>query len=254
MSTAMRGERVIILGALSAIGEATAREYATAGAKLILVARDGDRLSQVAADLTSRGAAQVETEALDLAAVSDPHASLAAMAARFDGPVDAVQLFYGVLGDQEKAQTDNAEFDKILHVNFTSAAGWCNAAAGLLEKQDHGVLVAICSVAGDRGRQSNYVYGAAKGGLTLLVQGIAHRLAKGKARAVAVKLGFVDTPMTAHLEKGGPLWAKPDQIGKSLVGVARKPGRPVIYMPFFWALIMTIIKSVPSAIFHKTKL
>ena len=119
--------------------------------------------------------------------------------------------------------------------NFTSAAGWCLAAANVLEKQGDHTLIVIGSVAGDRGRASNVSYGAAKGGLAVLVQGIAHRLAKSGASAVVVKPGFVDTPMTAHIARKGLLWAKPTAIGKKIVRIAERGSpRPIIYTPGFW--------------------
>ncbi|MEQ1697500.1 MAG: SDR family NAD(P)-dependent oxidoreductase [Hyphomicrobiaceae bacterium] len=244
---------IIILGALSAIGEATARLYAKEGAKLVLAGRDSTRLEQVAADLAARGASGCLTVAIDLVQ-ADAAATLAEMLGSLGGSVDAIFLFYGVLGDQKIAETDSGHASNILAVNFTSASAWCLAAADQLERQNRGVLVAVSSVAGDRGRQSNYVYGAAKAGLTALVEGIAHRLARGKARAAVVKLGFVDTPMTAHIPKGGPLWAKPDQVAARIKAVADKGSGPVVYIPSFWRPIMFIVRNVPAAIFHKTKL
>jgi NAD(P)-dependent dehydrogenase (short-subunit alcohol dehydrogenase family) len=243
-----------MLGALSAIGEATARCYAGNGAQLLLAGRNADRLAQVATDLQARGAARAMAWKLDLAMVENVEAEFAKMTYEFGG-VDAVFLFYGVLGDQRKAESDTRELREIIRVNFASAAEWCVAAAGVLERQKHGVLLAISSVAGDRGRQSNYVYGAAKAGLSVLVEGIAHRLASSGARAVVVKLGFVDTPMTAHMAKSGPLWAKPDLIARRLQRIAdggRSP--PVVYLPWFWRPIMAVIRNVPIPIFHRTKL
>lgn len=246
-------KRVIILGAQSAIAEAIARLYAADGALLFLAGRNAQRLSQIAADLKARGAADCKIIALDLAT---PGAAdkLPDIVAALGGPVDAVLLFYGVLGDQQQAEADLATARHLLAVNFTSAAEWCLAAAAVLERQNHGCLVAVSSVAGDRGRQSNYVYGAAKSGVTTLVQGIAHRLAKGKARAVVVKLGFVDTPMTAHIPKGGPLWAKPANVAARIKALAHKGTQPVVYVPSFWRPIMFVIRNVPTAIFHRTEL
>lgn len=248
-----RQRKVVFLGALSAIAEATARLYAKEGAKMVLAGRDASRLAQVAADLTARGASQCSTHAIDL---TDPDAvgSLNGMIASLGGSVDAIFLFYGLLGDQQTAEIDPGHASKILTVNFTSASAWCLAGANQLEQQNHGVLVAVSSVAGDRGRQSNYVYGAAKAGLTTLVEGIAHRLARGKARASVVKLGFVDTPMTAHIPKGGPLWAQADQVAARIKTVADKGRAPVVYIPSFWRPIMFVVRNVPAAIFHKTKL
>lgn len=246
--------KVVILGATSAIAEATARLYAAEGAALALVGRNAGRLGEIAADLKARGAAAAEVEATDLVRTQDAQAQLQALAARLGG-LDDVLLFYGVLGDQARAESDMAHAREILDVGFTSAAEWCLASASILEAQGRGALVVIGSVAGDRGRQSNYVYGAAKAGLGVLVQGIAHRLAlRGRgARAVLVKPGFVDTPMTDHLKKGGPLWASPGAVAQ-VVRKAADKGGPIVYAPFFWRFILLVIRLVPAPIFHKTRL
>ncbi len=251
-TSAPRG--VIILGATSAMAEATARLYAAEGARLLLVGRRADRLAEVAADLAARGAASAEVAVNDLAHPHDAKAELAGMAARL-GPVTDILLFYGVLGEQARAEADLAHARDVLQVNFASAAEWCLAAADLLEAQKQGALVVVGSVAGDRGRQSNYVYGASKAGLAVLVQGLAHRLALrgGRARAVLVKPGFVDTPMTGHLPKGGPLWAKPDAVAK-VVRAAADKGGAVVYAPWFWRFILLVIRLLPEPIFHKSKL
>jgi short-subunit dehydrogenase len=247
----MSGQRVIILGALSAVAEATARRYAAQGATLALAGRRVDALASMAADLSVRGAADVRTFDLDLAK-ADPDKALAAMVG-YLGQADVILLAYGVLTDQDRAVADTAYAGDQLQINFTSAALWSLAAARILETQRSGALVVIGSVAGDRGRQSNFVYGAAKAGLAVLVQGLAHRLAASGARAVVVKPGFIDTPMTAHLQKGGPLWAKPDAIAGVIVKAA-KGGGPVVYAPWFWRFILLIIRLAPAPIFHKTKL
>lgn len=254
MSGGATAKRIIVLGALSAMGEATARLYAADGARLVLAGRNVDRLNQVAADLAARGAAEARTWPVDFVASADAAAELARMADRLGGPADAILLFFGVLGDQALAERDPGEAARILDVNFTAAAAWCLAAAALLERQKAGVLVVVSSVAGDRGRRSNYVYGAAKAGLSVLVEGIAHRLAGTGARAVVVKTGFVDTPMTAHLKRGGPLWVKPSTIARDIRSAVERPGRPVIYTPWFWRFIMLAVRSVPAFIFHKTRL
>jgi short-subunit dehydrogenase len=240
------GPRVIILGALSAIAEAAAREWARRGAQLLLVGRDAARLDAVAADLRARGAV-VETEAADLAEGE--------IERRFEamGRADIVLLAYGALGDRKSAERDGAEALRLLEVNFTSAARWCLAAASMLEAQGHGALVVIGSVAGDRGRASNYIYGAAKGGLGILVEGIAHRLAPTGARAVLIKPGFVDTPMTASIPNKGLLWAKPAAIARIIVKAA-DGARPVVYAPGFWRWIMAVIRNLPVALFHRTRL
>jgi NAD(P)-dependent dehydrogenase (short-subunit alcohol dehydrogenase family) len=245
--------KTIILGALSAIAEAAARKWAEQGAHLLLVGRDRERIEGVAADLRIRGGL-ADCYECDLAS-ADAERTFAGMAAQL-GRVDVVLLAYGVLGDQSLAEMNPAEAGRILATNFTSAAGWCLAAANVLERQRHGVLVVIGSVAGDRGRRSNYVYGAAKGGLGVLVQGIAHRLASSSARAVLVKPGFVDTPMTAAITKKGLLWAKPQKIAEIIVQASAPNAStpPVIYAPSFWRWIMYVIRFMPDFVFHRTKL
>ena len=252
-NTLKPSNRVVILGALSAMAIAAARIYAAEGAALVLVARNELRLNALAADLRARGAVQVELAAMDLEAEA-PQARLhLADWTRRLGGVDHIHLIYGYLGDQAKASADPEELTRITTSNFGSAVHWCEAGANILRAQKHGSLVAVSSVAGDRGRQSNYAYGAAKGGIALYVQGIAHSLAGTGARAVAVKPGFVDTPMTDGLKKGGPMWATADQLGRALRRAADKGG-PIQYAPGKWRLVMAIIRSVPAFAFHKTKL
>jgi NAD(P)-dependent dehydrogenase (short-subunit alcohol dehydrogenase family) len=169
------------------------------------------------------------------------------------GGVDVALIAYGSLTDQARAETDPAYAQAEWATNFTSAGAWSLAIAQRMAEQKAGTLLVLGSVAGDRGRQSNHVYGAAKAGLGVLVQGLAHRLAPTGARAVLVKPGFIDTPMTEHLPKGGPLWAKPEAIAK-VIARAAQSGGPVVYAPWFWRLILLIIRLVPAPIFHRTRL
>jgi len=246
--------RVVILGATSAMAEAVARIYAQEGAAIALAGRNAERLDIIAADLSVRGAAAVPVFALDLA-TADVGTNFEAMVKALGG-VEHVLIFYGVLGDQQQAEGDLALAEEWLRVNFTSAALWSLAAAQRLERQGYGSLVVVGSVAGDRGRQSNYVYGAAKAGLATLVQGIAHRFAlkRGRAlRAVVVKPGFVDTPMTDGLKKGGLLWATPETVAV-IIRKAADRGGPIVYAPWFWRPILWIIRFFPSALFHRLPL
>jgi decaprenylphospho-beta-D-erythro-pentofuranosid-2-ulose 2-reductase len=247
--------KIAVLGALSAVAEATARLYAEEGAAIVLAGRDAKRLGAVALDLKVRGASAVHIVAQDLAHVDGPAVETALDAwSGMLGGLDHVVLAYGGLGDQPTLEKDLAAAAQLIDVNFRSAALWCLAAANRLEAQGSGSLVVIGSVAGDRGRKSNHVYGATKAGLAVLVQGIAHRLAGSGARAVVIKPGFIDSPMTAHIPGGrGLLWAKPDAIARIIRRAADKGG-PVVYAPGFWRLILLIIRAVPAAIFHKTNL
>lgn len=246
-------DKILILGALSDIAQATARRLAADGAILMLTGRDADRLETVATDLRLRGAAAVHVAAVDLAEI-DPEASFAEWAEMLGG-LDAVLLAYGVLGDQTALAGDIKATRALINVNFASAAGWCLAAATRFERCDHGRLVVIGSVAGDRGRQSNYIYGASKAGLNILIEGLAHRLAPTHARAILIKPGLVATAMTAHMKTGGPLWSTPDRVAAPIVQALQgRTGKTTLYAPGFWRMVMLIVKNLPSAILHRTKM
>jgi decaprenylphospho-beta-D-erythro-pentofuranosid-2-ulose 2-reductase len=240
--------RVLILGAGSGIAQATARLYAGEGATIGLAGRNSGRLAVIADDLKARGAAATEIFDVDFTA-PDAASTLATMAGKLGG-LDHVILAYGVLGDQILADRDEAAALAIIDVNFRSAAAWTLAVANLLERQGRGSLVALGSVAGDRGRRSNYVYGAAKAGLAVLVQGISHRFRGVGPRVVIVKPGPTDTAMTAGMAKGGPLWATPEAVA-AVVRKAADSGGPVVYAPARWRLIMAIICNIPASIFNK---
>ena len=244
--------RVLVLGGTSGIAEATARLYAAEGCRIVLAGRDPERLEAVARDLRLRGATDVVAEPGDLATGAAAE-RLDAMARHFGG-FDHILLAYGVLGEQRLAQKDEAETGRILQVNLVSAAQWANAAAMLLETQGAGALVAIGSVAGDRGKRSNYVYGAAKAGLEVLLQGIAHRFAAmdsagGRLRVALVKPGPTDTPMTAGMKKGGPLWSTPEAVARVVRRAADRGG--VAYAPARWRLLMLVLRLLPRSIWNR---
>lgn len=243
---------VIILGASSAIAELVARRYAAQGARLGLVARDPARLEAIAADLKVRGAASVATLARDLAMPAQAQ-DLEDFALRMGG-ADTIMIAYGLLGDQAEAEADLEAAGRLLAVNFVSAALWALAARRMLEAScgSAGLIVALGSVAGDRARRSNFIYGAAKGGLALILQGLSHRAARaGGPRAMVIKLGLVDTPMTSGFRKGGPLWSSPDQAAAAIVKAMSQP-KAIVYAPWFWRWIALIIRCLPEALFDRT--
>ncbi|GEO38394.1 short-subunit dehydrogenase [Skermanella aerolata] len=244
-------KNVAIFGATSAIAEQVARLFAAEGCRLYLVARRADQLERVAADLRVRGAAEVFTFLLDFDDTAN-HASMLDDCARRLGDIAVALVAFGTLGDQERCKRDVAAAQAELRTNFMAPALLLTGLAQRMEDRRGAVIAAIGSVAGDRGRQSNYVYGAAKGGLDILLEGLRHRLAPRGVAVVTIKPGFVDTPMTASFPKG-PLWAKPDKVAGDIRRAIEKR-RPVTYTPGFWRLIMLVIKSVPRAIFYKTKL
>jgi short-subunit dehydrogenase len=240
----------LILGATSAIAEAVARLFAAENMRLVLVGRNSSRLQAIASDLTVRGAAGVEIEMQDLAAEDTIHSAFDRLVAKLDGRVDYVLICHGYLGDQELAEQDRAEAERIITVNFSSAALWALAAANHLRQQGHGSLVVLGSVAGDRGRRANFVYGAAKAGIAALCEGIAHKFAATGPKAVVVKIGPTDTPMTAGFDKQGLLWSKPEKVA-AIIRRAAEGRRPVVYAPGFWRWIMMIIRAIPAPIFNK---
>jgi len=245
--------RVAIFGATSAIAEKLARLYAESGASLYLVARDAEKLKLVANDLRARGAAQVIERIFDFAAIDGFPNLLAEMQAKFGIP-DRALIAFGTLPDQAKIQDDEAEARQALEVNFLSPALLLQALARLMATTG-GAIGVIGSVAGDRGRASNYIYGSAKAGLGTLAQGLAHRQAVAHAplAIVLVKPGFVDTPMTAALPKG-PLWAKPEAVAGDIHAALERKRSAILYTPFFWRYILIIIRLLPQAIMHRTKL
>ncbi len=244
--------RVIILGAQSAIAEAAARLFAAEGSRFILVGRDQGRLNEICGDLTVRGAAACTTAVLDLAAETNPQAHMRAWVEQLGG-LSLVLIAFGTLGDQRETEKAGPALDATLTTNFTAPARWAMAAAEVVEAQGAGTVMAIGSVAGDRGRRSNYAYGAAKAGIAAFMQGLAHRLEPTGARAVLIKPGFVDTPMTAGFKKGGPLWAKPHQIAAAIHRAADSGG-PIVYAPWIWRWIMLLIRTLPAFVIHRTRL
>lgn len=257
MTTSNGPRKVIVLGALSGMAVASARRFAEDGASLFLVARRGEALEREAADLKARGAASVTCSIQDLTDTADCDA-LYANASEAMGGLDTILVFYGVLGDQAEAERNPAEAARIVDTGYTSVVHWVLAGARRLEDEKtgrRGVLLTASSVAGDRGRRSNFVYGSAKAGLSVLMQGLDHKwVADADApRAVNLKLGFVDTPMTDGLPKGGPLWAQPDDIA-AIVHKAADTGKSTIYAPWFWRFIMLAIRMVPRFVFARVNL
>lgn len=255
MAEAIKPRKVCIIGATSAMAEQTARQLASAGDSLVLVARDAQKLAPIASDLAARGSPRVATLILDLANLADPYALLQKASAELDG-LDGVLIFHGFLGDQAQAVADIDHLRQVLFLNFNSPIEIAIAASKILEASTHEkpVLLAVGSVAGDRGRASNFAYGAAKGGLGIAFQGIAQSFAhKGTAvRAILIKAGFTDTPMTAGVEKGGLLWSSAQAVATVIVRGMNKGG-PIIYAPFFWRWIMLIIRLLPQPIMNRLR-
>ena len=243
--------RVLVVGATSAIAAETARVYAARGARLYLTGRHPDRLAAVAADLRVRGAAAVETAELDATDHGRCAEVIDAAWAAFGG-LDVALIAHGVLPDQARCQANAAEALHSFDVNFGSAVALLTPLANRFETAGRGCIAVISSVAGDRGRQSNYVYGAAKGGLDRFLQGLRNRLHRTGVGVVTLKPGFVDTPMTAGLARN-PLFASPQRVGRA-IHRAIEARRNVVYLPWFWRPIMCLITSMPEAVFKRLRL
>lgn len=247
----MNPTRIFIAGAASAIAQDTARLFAKDGCRFFLVARDPAKLAIIAEDLRARGAAQVETAAADLDETGR-HAALLDAAAGVLGGLDVVLVAYGVLPDQRACQESFACAERALRTDFLSPASLLTEAANRFEAQGSGCLAVLSSVAGERGRQSNYVYGAAKGGLTLLLQGLRNRLHKSGVRVLTIKPGFVDTPMTAGLRKN-PLYASSRSVA-AVIHRSILSSADVVYAPWYWREIMAAVRLVPEALFKRLSL
>jgi short-subunit dehydrogenase len=247
----MKPASVVIFGATSAIATGFARALAPEGTRFHLVARDAARLAAVRDDLVVRGAKAVSTTVADLDATAE-HARLVAEAASLLGGLDAALVAQGTLSDQKRCEADAALARAELTTNFLAPASLLTELALHFERQGRGTIAVIGSVAGDRGRASNYVYGSAKAGLAGFADGLRARLREKGVNVVTVKPGFVDTPMTAHLPKGA-LWAKPDDVGRGILR-AIESGRGVVYIPGFWRLVMFVIRHLPEPIFVRLKI
>lgn len=243
--------RILIMGATSAIAEAVAREFAQRGDALFLVARNEASLQAIAADLRLRGAQQVEIRMLDAR-------DIAALPALLDeatqalGGLDHALIAQGTLPDQQACQQSLtltlAEFE----LNALSVIALATELANRFEAQRHGVIAVISSVAGDRGRASNYIYGAAKAAVSTFLSGLRQRLHAHGVLVLTIKPGFVDTPMTAAFPKG-PLWATPGVVARDIVAAMMRDV-PVLYTPWFWRAIMTVIRLIPERLFRRLKL
>jgi decaprenylphospho-beta-D-erythro-pentofuranosid-2-ulose 2-reductase len=244
-------QRVFVFGATSAIAMATQRRLCELGStSFFLVGRHVDRLEAVAADLRARGASLVITAAADLDDTAS-HPSLIAQGIEVLQGMDLALLAHGVLGDQLQAETSYPATEAILVTNVLSPISLLTWLANYCEREKHGCLAVISSVAGDRGRQSNYVYGSSKAALTAFLSGLRNRLHKSGVQVLTIKPGFVATPMTAHM-KLGPLAATPEQIADGIVKAIRQR-RDVVYLPWFWRIILGIIKAIPERIFKGLK-
>ena len=214
----------------------------------MLVARNADRLTAVAQDLLTRGALAVDTWVMDLDD-TPAHPAMLASAAQRLGRMDLALIAHGVLGDQQAAEADFQVAAAILHTNFISTVSLLTWLGNYLQAQRGGTLAVISSVAGDRGRKSNYVYGASKGALNLFLEGLRNRIDRDGVQVLTIKPGFVATPMTAHLPQNA-LFASPDQIARGIVKAVDRRS-DVACLPWFWRWIMLLVCAIPNRLFKK---
>jgi len=256
MTTAHRpttsAPRVLIIGATSAIATAVARRYAGRGARLCLLARQPLALQALADDLRVRGAAELSTLHFDASDTAAHPALLAQAWAQWQG-FDVALVAHGVLPDQAACQASAAAALASFDINARSVISVLTELANAFEAQRSGVIGVISSPAGDRGRASNYVYGAAKAAVTNFCSGLRHRLYQSGVRVLTILPGFVDTPMTAALPKGGPLWAQPEQVADDIVRGLDHANGP-LYTRWFWRWIMLIVRQLPQPLFLRSKL
>ena len=238
----------MVVGATSAIAHETAKCFASDGAEFFLVARNAERLEDVSNDLKVRGAKRVETFLLDISDLERHEELIDAAVLALDG-LDAVLISHGTLGDQQKCQLSVLETLKEFTTNCTSVISLLTLLANYFEQQKRGCIAVVSSVAGDRGRKSNYVYGSSKAAVSAFLSGLRGRLSSSGVTVITVKPGLVDTPMTAALRKG-LLFASPGKVGEGIYQAMMKK-KEVVYLPRLWRFIMMVVRVIPEPVFKR---
>lgn len=241
-------KKILIIGATSTIAEYCTRIWAGRGHELYLVGRNEERVQIIAADLKIRGAAKVYTYCTDLNDTYQ-HSKLINTADRVLNHMDLVLIAHGTLSNQKSCEKSVTETFSEIQTNALSTISLLTLIANRFEERKGGTICVISSVAGDRGRASNYVYGSAKAMVTAFTSGLRQRLQKSNVSVVTIKPGFVDTPMTAEFKKG-IMWAKPDMVAMKIVKAIDQKKKEV-YVPLIWLLIMLIVKILPQSVFKR---
>lgn len=232
---------ILIIGAKSDIAKATAREYAKHGYDLYLAARNVSELEAFATDVTVRTQRTVKLVELDILDYKSHQAFYDTLEEKPLGVISAI----GYLGEQEKAQSDFEEAQQIISTNYTGVVSLLNIIADDFEKRRSGFIISISSVAGDRGRKSNYIYGSAKAALTAYLSGLRNRLYDAQVHVLTVKPGFVATKMTEGMDLPEKLTAQPEEVAENIYK-AQQNGKNVLYTKWVWKYIMMIIKMIPE--------
>jgi decaprenylphospho-beta-D-erythro-pentofuranosid-2-ulose 2-reductase len=244
-------QRILIVGATSAIAEATAREFAARGDHLFLAARNTQALQALADDLRLRGATIAGTAILDVRDTASLDRLVQTAVQAMNG-LDQALIAHGTLSDQQACEASAELLRAEFSINALSVMALSLQLAQYLASQGRGVIAVISSVAGDRGRQSNFVYGSAKAAVSAFMSGLGQRLQRSGVKVVVIKPGFVSTPMTAAFKKGA-LWATPALVARD-IRRAMDRGTAVLYTPWFWRPIMFIVRSVPETIFRRLRM
>jgi short-subunit dehydrogenase len=240
--------KFLIFGATSAIARNTARLYARDGDRLFLAGRNAEKIQAVARDLLVRGAGKADYFTADLDDI-DLHETVIRKAVESLGGLDTVLIAFGTLSDQKACEQDYRLAEREIRTNFLSVVSLLTSIANLFERQGGGSIAVISSVAGDRARRSNYVYGTAKGAVSLFLQGLRNRLHHKGVHVLTVKPGFVDTPMTAHLRKNA-LFARPEDVARGIYRAMAKK-KDVVYLPGYWRFIMAVVRHIPESGFKR---
>lgn len=240
---------VLIIGAKSDIALALAHEYARHGYDLYLAARNHTELANDVRDMQIRYKTKITTVEFDVTDLSTHRAFYEQLSPAPSGVISVV----GYLGDQKKAETDFQEAHKIITTNFSGCVSILNIVANDMEQKKRGFIIGISSVAGDRGRQSNYFYGSAKAAFSAYLSGLRNRLTKSGVTVLTVKPGFVNTKMTHGMNLPPKLTAEPQEVAHDIFQAQQK-SRSVIYTKWYWRFIMLIIRHIPEAIFKKMTL
>jgi decaprenylphospho-beta-D-erythro-pentofuranosid-2-ulose 2-reductase len=243
--------KILVLGATSGIAEATCRIWAEQGAQLFLVARNAEKLAAVAADLRTRGASYVDTAVADLDD-TDKHPALLSHAVNSLTGLDVAYLAYGILGDQARAEQDFNTAAQIIYTNYMAPVSLLTWLANFCVQRHAGTLAVISSVAGDRGRKSNYLYGSSKAGLSAFLGGLRNRVDREGVTVLCIKPGPVKTAMTSGMPNS-ERFADVNSVAQSIVKAIDKR-RDVLYVPFQWQPIMFILRNIPERIFKKLNL
>ncbi|RJQ22398.1 MAG: SDR family oxidoreductase [Nitrospiraceae bacterium] len=247
----LKPSKMLVFGATSAIAYETIKLFAKDGTSFYLCSRKEDELKRLADDLIVRGAKEVRFATFNALDVNSVTEAVNDCLIKFPD-LDGLFIAHGFLPDQKVCETSIDSMRQVIDINFTSAATILTIVANYFEKRGTGTIIAVSSPGGDRGRQSNYVYGSAKGALTVFLSGLRQRLSRAGVSVITIKPGFVDTPMTVDFKKG-ILFVGPEVIARGIYKAVLK-GKSEVYLPAYWRFIMMIIKHVPEMIFKKIKL